>query len=220
MNFGEKLKKIREAKKLTQKELALKLGVTQRTISYYENSDSNPTNIKFLTDLTNILEIAIDDLLDSDEEKNNSKIHKLVAKLLTDTVNHRLKWQSSVDSLINPFIDDNDNNYYLNFFFSGNFYFLKNADCDFKNSYIAPYRDGAYLVLKYTTLKETEPSINFALFIFSDQTNEYYYIVNNNSLETLEDLYLSIANVNSPVDDFIDVYLKDNFQDTEKEPSF
>lgn len=42
----------------------------------------------------------------------------------------------------------------------------------------------------------------------------YHYIINNKTLEKLEDLYLAIINVDSDVDSYIDDYLKDNFSTT------
>ena len=82
MNFGEKLKTLREYKKITQKELALKLGVTQRTISYYENNTTKPNNIDFITNLAMALGVSLDELIDSEDDKADSKIHKLIEKLI------------------------------------------------------------------------------------------------------------------------------------------
>jgi len=41
-SFGDKLKKLREANNMTQNDLAMKLGVTQRFVSYYEKGTSHP----------------------------------------------------------------------------------------------------------------------------------------------------------------------------------
>lgn len=215
MSFGDKLKQLREEKNLTQKELALKLGVTQRTISYYENNTSKPTNIQFLTNLANILGITLDDLIDSEEDKNNSKVHRLIAKLIRDTANYNLRWVNSETAFLNDYSSDEENRF-LYYFETQEFFFLKNAEIDYKHSYIAKYKNGAYLVLKYTISKGEDSFVNFALFIFSRLKAEYYYVVNNNTLETLEDLYLSIQSVDSYVDDLIDTYLKDDFKKDHK----
>lgn len=41
--FGTRVKELRKRKGITQVELARKLGVTQRGISYYENETDNPS---------------------------------------------------------------------------------------------------------------------------------------------------------------------------------
>lgn len=47
MSFSENLKKLREAKGMTQKDLATKLGVSSRIVSYYETGKSIPKVICF-----------------------------------------------------------------------------------------------------------------------------------------------------------------------------
>ena len=42
MNFGERLKKIRKEKKLSQNDVAIKMGVTQQTIAQYEKAENTP----------------------------------------------------------------------------------------------------------------------------------------------------------------------------------
>ena len=86
---------------------------------------------------------------------------------------------------------------------------------DFNHSFICKYKEGSYLLLKFTGKDEqNEDSIKFALFVFSPKTEMYHYIINNKTLEKLEDLYLAIINVDSDVDSYIDDYLKDNFSTT------
>lgn len=43
MNFGEKLKKLRTSQKLTQQQLADRIGVAKSVISYYESGDRYPS---------------------------------------------------------------------------------------------------------------------------------------------------------------------------------
>ena len=43
MNFGEKLKELRKAQKLTQRELAERLNVAKSVVSYYESGDRFPS---------------------------------------------------------------------------------------------------------------------------------------------------------------------------------
>lgn len=44
MNFGERLKELRIGQKLTQQQLATRLGVQKSVISYYESSERFPSN--------------------------------------------------------------------------------------------------------------------------------------------------------------------------------
>ena len=43
MNFGEKLKKLRTSQKLTQQQLADRIGVAKSVVSYYESGDRYPS---------------------------------------------------------------------------------------------------------------------------------------------------------------------------------
>ena len=43
MNFGEKLKSLRKGQKLTQQQLADRLGVAKSIVSYYESGDRFPS---------------------------------------------------------------------------------------------------------------------------------------------------------------------------------
>ena len=47
MSFSENLKKLREAKGMTQKDLATKLGVSSRIVSYYETGKSIPSDPEY-----------------------------------------------------------------------------------------------------------------------------------------------------------------------------
>ena len=60
--FSQNLRFLRESEKLKQTELAEKIGITQRKVSYLENGTVEPN----LTDLCNIadfFEISIDELV-------------------------------------------------------------------------------------------------------------------------------------------------------------
>ena len=88
-SFGERLRMRRIAKGLTQKELAKKVGISQRMINYYENHAINPP-ISIISNLCNALKISSDELLDikglpNDEsyktDKNLLRRFKLVKDL-------------------------------------------------------------------------------------------------------------------------------------------
>ena len=58
-NFPENLKKLRKINKLSQLDLAEKLGVTRQSISYYENGNVEPSIIQ----LSSLFNCSIDSLL-------------------------------------------------------------------------------------------------------------------------------------------------------------
>ncbi|EUJ33643.1 DNA-binding protein [Listeria floridensis FSL S10-1187] len=80
MNFGEKLISLRKKNRLTQKELAKKIGVTPSTISKYENSTHRPP-IFMLAKLAETLGTTTDFLLDDVvglREKNSVNAFPLI----------------------------------------------------------------------------------------------------------------------------------------------
>ena len=66
MTFGEKLKKLRTDKSLTQEELAEKLYVTRTAISKWE-SDRGYPNIDSLKQISKFFSVTVDELLSSGE---------------------------------------------------------------------------------------------------------------------------------------------------------
>ena len=64
MNYllGEKIARARNAKKLTQEQLARQLNISRQTISHWENDDSQP-NVEMLLKLMQVLELEACDLL-------------------------------------------------------------------------------------------------------------------------------------------------------------
>ena len=68
MKFGEKVKDLREQKKMTQHELSKAAGLALRTVQYYEQGKSYPRNREIYTTLAGIFEVDINYLLTEDEE--------------------------------------------------------------------------------------------------------------------------------------------------------
>lgn len=71
--IGQFIKKIREDNKLTQKELADKLGVTFQAVSKWENGKNVP-DIAIIKEMSKMFNIDIDEILDGekkDKKKNN-----------------------------------------------------------------------------------------------------------------------------------------------------
>ena len=73
--LGEKIKKYREAKKITQAEIAELLGVSPATVSKYEAGTLEP-NIESIKKLSELFDVSIDELL-KDDAFDISKIDNL-----------------------------------------------------------------------------------------------------------------------------------------------
>ena len=58
-NVSQQLRKLREAKKLTQKEIAEKLNIDRSTYAYWEGAKTEPS-IKHLVKLSKIYNVTID----------------------------------------------------------------------------------------------------------------------------------------------------------------
>ena len=61
-NFGDNLKNIRQSKGLTQKQLVVLSGITERGIQRYESGERKP-NYEAIIALVNALDISADYLL-------------------------------------------------------------------------------------------------------------------------------------------------------------
>lgn len=65
LNFSERLRRFRQARKLTQQELADALGVSNKTVSRWETDGGYP-DVDLLVPLARKLGVTVDDLLDKD----------------------------------------------------------------------------------------------------------------------------------------------------------
>lgn len=78
--LGERIRYMREAKKLTQKDLAERLGTTARTIGFYETGDRNPP-IDTLNKLADFFDVSVDYLLGRTDIPNLYKEKKQLEKM-------------------------------------------------------------------------------------------------------------------------------------------
>lgn len=90
LSFGKRLKTARQAKKLTQVEVADKLGIDDTTISKYENDKSEPDN-ETLTKLLDLYEVNFDfihgrEIKDTSIEETDAHIKRKKAKELLDKI--------------------------------------------------------------------------------------------------------------------------------------
>jgi transcriptional regulator with XRE-family HTH domain len=89
VSFGYRLQQARKNKKLTQKEVADRLGIHNTTISKYENNESEPDN-QTLMKLTDLYDVDATWLITGAVVKNDGEsiyLANLTAKILSDVVN-------------------------------------------------------------------------------------------------------------------------------------
>ncbi len=68
MNFGEKLKMLRNGQKMTQQQLATRLGVAKSVVSYYESGDRFPS-YDVLIKIARMFHTTTDYLLDIERRR-------------------------------------------------------------------------------------------------------------------------------------------------------
>ena len=71
IKIGKFISSVRKEKKLTQKQLADKLGITDRAISKWENGKSMP-DLSLLKPICDVLDISINELLSGEKIKNHT----------------------------------------------------------------------------------------------------------------------------------------------------
>lgn len=77
VNFGERLKELRQSAGLTQKQLADKIWVTKATISYYEQSERNPSP-EILVKLATAFHVSTDYLLGINDKQFSLDVSDLL----------------------------------------------------------------------------------------------------------------------------------------------
>ncbi len=93
MNFSTNLKKIRKSLNLTQGKLANIIKVSQRTISHYENGDSEPELI-IICRLADAFNISIEQLLGYEPSDDKERYNDL--KILTHDYYMRKKQAENI----------------------------------------------------------------------------------------------------------------------------
>ena len=78
MTLGQKIKKLRTEKNLTQKDLADRLYVTFQTVSKWENDENEP-DVSTLRELAKVFECSLDYLLSEDEKATKVEQEPVVA---------------------------------------------------------------------------------------------------------------------------------------------
>ena len=100
--IGKFIAIIRKEKKLTQKNLADKLGITDRAISKWENGKSLP-DLSLLKPLCDTLDITINELLSGEFIKENKKEDKLEDNIV-NAINYDKKRMNLYELIFQSFI--------------------------------------------------------------------------------------------------------------------
>ena len=79
VNFGDKLKSLRTAQKMTQQQLGERIGVAKSIVSYYESGDRYPS-YDVLVRIAHVFHTTTDYLLDI--AKDNIAVVRTVAEAL------------------------------------------------------------------------------------------------------------------------------------------
>ncbi len=82
MKLGDRIKKLREGKNISQKELAKELGVTDAMVSMYENDKKNPS-LEVITKLAAFFNVSTDYLLGA-ETMQDSEMPKNIRAVARD----------------------------------------------------------------------------------------------------------------------------------------
>ena len=80
MIFSERLKRLRKEKKLTQKELAEQIGISQKSYSHWETGKNEPS-LENLIKLVDLLEVSIDWLFGREQMKVKKRSPALWLKI-------------------------------------------------------------------------------------------------------------------------------------------
>lgn len=99
MSFGYKLKSLRKSKKLTQKELAQLLYLSQSSIARFENEEILPTS-DTLNKIANFFDVSTDYLLDRPSKERNN-----LEKAINEAI-EELKEEKTLMFLRNGDIDE------------------------------------------------------------------------------------------------------------------
>lgn len=206
MAFSDKIKKLRENHGLTQIDLAKKLGVTQRTISYYETGKGQP-NIDILNLLAKTFDVSLDYLL-LESEKSDIKLYALVNKLRMDTRRNALIWKPStdaeacieMDTTEECFCDTVDAIFKIEDFKKYDY-----LSIDFENSYFAEYKNGGYLLGLITT-----PEKNITIALFAYYKIKFHLLADINSMRQVEELYFEVKDKCDGLGEFLNDYLSNS----------
>ena len=95
ISIGEKIRKVRQNRRITQEVLAEKINVTPTHVSRIERGTSSPS-LQTLVDICNVLGITIDDLMQDSLPAAKSKINTRLEAVLADCTVAELNFLANV----------------------------------------------------------------------------------------------------------------------------
>ena len=98
MSYGERISKLRQSKNITQKELASKLYVTDKTISSWESNRTEPS-LEMIIKLSEILECSASYLLYGHNFKDNVEM-EIKVKLTKEEYEKMKKMMKSIGKFL------------------------------------------------------------------------------------------------------------------------
>ena len=135
--MGQRIKSLRSQLKLNQTIFAESIGITQSTLSSYENGNAVPSTDVLLTIATKYC-ISLDWLFGLSTEKNNISTMGDVARILfqLDEIKE-LRFELEINDHLPNDMEDNENHWYTAIKFYGNDKeHTENADmCEFLSSF-------------------------------------------------------------------------------------
>jgi len=119
METGEKIRKIRQLKDLSQEYMAMQLGISQNHYSRLERGESKISQER-LQEITNLLDVEEEDILSFDDylslnKGNSSKKIKKIASIINIWENERrlykiiIKMKDNEIALLRKMIENQDN---------------------------------------------------------------------------------------------------------------
>lgn len=136
MSYGERISKLRQSKNITQKELASKLYVTDKTISSWESNRTEPS-LEMIIKLSEILEWSASYLLYGDNFKDNIEM-EIKIKLTKEEYEKMKKMMKSIGKFL---LQSNQQDIYY-----GSDYFISDS-----NKFLRLRLSGNKKVLTYKT---------------------------------------------------------------------
>ena len=115
MNYGERISRLRQNKNITQKELASKLYVTDKTISSWESNRTEPS-LEMIIKLSEILECSASYLLYGDNFKDNIEM-EIKIKLTKEEYEKLNKMMKSIGKFL---LESNQQDIYYQSDYFGN----------------------------------------------------------------------------------------------------
>ena len=98
MDFGERIKRIRQKENLTQEQFAMKLNVSRQAVSNWENNKTLP-DIGMLILMSDVFQISLDYLIKGENQMNN-----MTEKVIKDGSQTRRAKYNRVCSIIGVFL--------------------------------------------------------------------------------------------------------------------